>query len=485
MTGKRPLLLPFDIWIQIAHDIPPLDLEDLLSVNSAFFHLAMEQRYRQISFAYLGRKMMRLLWRLKDPYVAKRVRILHMHPHFIKELMEADSFPNASDSLFSLFAKHKKLLTFRPTKSHPRKRVYTLDQVVLTLINVLSGLPNLCEYHIAWVSPSLPSLPAFLTTPFLYSPITRLSLEMTLENLETLHPVPCLGNLRELDLFLRPGHMLDGTGYDMILAHTLAPFVATIANLDSLSLRLFKPLDISPLFSSLPVLPKLHTLSITIPLTAPHLGDPDAFADFLNAHTHTLRHLSLRASNLSFGVIDARLANWMQTAFYAVRVESLKVLEMGVGLIPTESVRLVVGRFLHAERLVLTGRLLTLAEVVEVLDTVGPGLKRLRIGPVVLSPQMVDVFAVCIPELDRLELVVTHVVPWDEDGVIPRYEAESEYAQDESQVTRFFEEMRRRQYDDWALGTLEFVNGRGRCSFEKEWRELWHGCVPRLRQIII
>ncbi|KAF9013685.1 hypothetical protein BDZ89DRAFT_465338 [Hymenopellis radicata] len=120
--------------------------------------------------------------------------------------------------------------------------------------------------------------------------------------------------------------------------------------------------------------------------------------------------------------------------------------EMGVGLIPTESVRLVVGRFLHAERLVLTGRLLTPAKVVEVLDAVGPGLKRLRIGPVVLSPQMVDAFAVCIPELERLELVVTHVVPWDEDGVLPRYDAESEYAQDESQVTRFFEEMRRRQY---------------------------------------
>ncbi len=65
MSGKRPLSLPFDIWIQIAHGIPRLDLEDLLSVNSAFFHLAMEQRYRQISFAYLGRKMMRLLWRLK------------------------------------------------------------------------------------------------------------------------------------------------------------------------------------------------------------------------------------------------------------------------------------------------------------------------------------------------------------------------------------------------------------------------------------
>ncbi|KAF9024494.1 hypothetical protein BDZ89DRAFT_1069024 [Hymenopellis radicata] len=170
----------------------------------------MEQRYRQISFTYLGPKMMRLLWRLKDPNVAKRVRILHMHPHFIKELIDAESMASETDSVFSLFARHKKLLACRATKTHPRRRSYTLDAVVMNLVTVLRGLPNLSEYHIAWVSPTLPAYPSFLTMPLLHSPITRLSLEMTLENLERLHPVPCIRKLSELDLFLRPGHTLDG-----------------------------------------------------------------------------------------------------------------------------------------------------------------------------------------------------------------------------------------------------------------------------------
>ncbi len=56
---------PYDIWLYIAHFIPPLVLENLFSVNRVLFHLAMEQRYGQISFAYLSKKMLRLLVRLK------------------------------------------------------------------------------------------------------------------------------------------------------------------------------------------------------------------------------------------------------------------------------------------------------------------------------------------------------------------------------------------------------------------------------------
>ncbi len=56
---------PYDIWLNIVHFIPPLVLEDLFSVDRVLFHLAMEQRYGQISFAYLSKKMLRLLVRLK------------------------------------------------------------------------------------------------------------------------------------------------------------------------------------------------------------------------------------------------------------------------------------------------------------------------------------------------------------------------------------------------------------------------------------
>jgi len=57
--------LPHDVWLHIAHFIPPSALPDLISLNSTFFDLAMDCRYRQMTFAYLSDKMLRNLTRLK------------------------------------------------------------------------------------------------------------------------------------------------------------------------------------------------------------------------------------------------------------------------------------------------------------------------------------------------------------------------------------------------------------------------------------
>lgn len=60
------LTLPHDVWLHIAHFIPPLLVQTLIGLNSTFFDLAMDYRYRQMSFAYLDNKMLRNLSRLKS-----------------------------------------------------------------------------------------------------------------------------------------------------------------------------------------------------------------------------------------------------------------------------------------------------------------------------------------------------------------------------------------------------------------------------------
>ncbi len=156
---------------------------------------------------------------------------------------------------------------------------------------VLSNLPNLTEYRIAWVGLQSASAP-FLCTPFGSSPLTKLTLEITLENLQTLLKSQPLffGTLRELYLLLRTDHALDAAGYDMILSRTLAPMINSLS-LQTLSLRLWEPIDISPFFSALYPQPNLHTLVLGIPLPAPHLGNPDSVGAFLNMHIQTLRSL--------------------------------------------------------------------------------------------------------------------------------------------------------------------------------------------------
>jgi hypothetical protein len=66
--------LPHDVWLNIAQFTPVSTILNLLSLNSTFFNLAMDYRYRQMSFAYLDNRMVRNVVRLK--YVASHIALL-------------------------------------------------------------------------------------------------------------------------------------------------------------------------------------------------------------------------------------------------------------------------------------------------------------------------------------------------------------------------------------------------------------------------
>jgi hypothetical protein len=46
--------IPRDIWLYIADFIPDSDLEDLLTLNSVFFDLAMTARYKMVTLLVDG-----------------------------------------------------------------------------------------------------------------------------------------------------------------------------------------------------------------------------------------------------------------------------------------------------------------------------------------------------------------------------------------------------------------------------------------------
>lgn len=68
--------IPHDIWLHIAEYIPALVLRNLLIVNRSFFDIAMDCRYRQMSFVYLDNRMVRNLVRLK--YVVQNMACTHV-----------------------------------------------------------------------------------------------------------------------------------------------------------------------------------------------------------------------------------------------------------------------------------------------------------------------------------------------------------------------------------------------------------------------
>lgn len=169
---------PREIWLNICRFVPALALQDLYSVNHVFFELAMDQRYRQISLAYLTKNMIRTLLRLqsvplapresadylvtdascRDPAVAKRVRILHIHPHFVKDIMEKDSLPIMPAHRFraKIYDIAKNIrdpgsLKFLKSGSRPRSMSFrTSKDLMKIVLSVLTNLPALDAYHIMW-----------------------------------------------------------------------------------------------------------------------------------------------------------------------------------------------------------------------------------------------------------------------------------------------------------------------------------------------
>ncbi|KAJ4481087.1 hypothetical protein J3R30DRAFT_2399474 [Lentinula aciculospora] len=493
--------LPNDVWLQIIDYISPLALQELYSVNSTFFNVAMDQRYQQISFSYLSRKMIWTLARLKDPAVAKRVRILHLYPHFVKDALDTMDL-SSSQSLLSKFGElaglirdQKKLIL----KQKPRLplKFKTCRDLMQVMMEIFSGLPNLTDYHVLWCGlPSVGSDPALVLSSPLRLNLRCLRLEISLEKLQYMllsSYTQSLPDLQELDLFIRVEH-LNMDRYDTILL-MLARMISSLhPSLRKLTVQLWEPFDLSPLFAAISHLPLLDKLSLSIPMSYPNLGNPDGLIGFLNAHSNTLRSLSIRASELGGRSLmmhnELQLGAWMDETFSKVHLSCITTLEISLYLVPFDSALLCVKTFSSTlTSLVFTGLHLTYED----LDLLTAALSRrdrkplhyARIGPLSLSPQLVDLFAHRFPEMDKLELLVKSIVPFD--GDVPMFcgRSNSDRDQDEGQVGRFIEEMKHRHYPGWKLHYLDLTGSSyPRLMNEEQYKGVFMQCVPALRTVV-
>ncbi|KAJ6612311.1 hypothetical protein B0H10DRAFT_2053221 [Mycena sp. CBHHK59/15] len=486
------MIFPTEIWLQVADHLPPLAVADLYAVSSQWFDIAMNARYHQISFAFLNRAMLRNLARLKDPAVARRVRTLHVHPYFVKEVLERSlepvvpAQPHSLRGKLKLFRDHKRLA--RCLRTSAVREFSSPADLIRTMLDVIGGLPYVTTYHVAWSGlHPIQDLPVpFLAAGFRPS-VLQLTLEISLEKtVDLLCHTAALENLEELDLFLRLDHLLPLEDYEPLLVEHLAPAINRLhPSLQKLSLRLCEPLDIAPLFDSLRFLPALEHLSLSLPLARPHLGHPSGLGRFLYRHRVPLRHLALRATELSGdGLAPApdALAEWLSDALsYVTAPLKLRTLKAGLALFPPAAAAMCVGRFARTlNTLVLTGRALTYDHVAEILSALRRGgatrLRTLRLGSITLSPELVDLLAEALPGLRRLELLIKDVVGCE--GDLPVYGGASE--QDDGQIGNFFVEMEQRRYFDWGLRSIALSRSSFpyRLQYAADYRELFMECIP-------
>lgn len=305
--------------------------------------------------------------------------------------------------------------------------------IVQVMADVLAGLPNLREYYVTWYGlPAIASSPApFVTSP-LRPNLRKLSLNLSLENAKSLlSSDTALSRLEEFHLCLHTESVTDEQERSYILQTHLAPIISRFrSTLRTLAISSWEPTDLSPLFANIDHVPTLDDLTLSIPVEPCHLGNPACVNGFLQKHQSSLRCLRLRATQYGGkGLIPdlTCLHEWISNATDRVELPKLRILDITSSLFPTASSLQCLQRFSRSlSSLSMTGVYRSYADVVDVLDQFADSpalasMRMLRIGPVSLSPQLVDLIASRIPGLTHLELLVRDIIPaategWSEGG---------------------------------------------------------------------
>ncbi|TFK34008.1 hypothetical protein BDQ12DRAFT_669709 [Crucibulum laeve] len=494
--------LPDHIWFQIVQYLPALAVRDLYSVNSALFNIAMNVRYRQMSFAYLDNRMIRNLVRLKDPEVAKRVKVLHVYPGFLQETFDREkATPPLQRTLrycLTDIANHLREQKLLPKNLNLSKLglIRTLrrpEDMIRLMLDVLGALPNVSDYYVTWCGlPGLgPSAASILSTVF-HSDVRKLSLDISLENVQSLtQSMWLIRHLEELHLCIHYDYTDALTSREEIFRKHVAPAINHHRKtLKRLLLQSWEPRDMSQLFYAIEHLPALDMLSVSIPVESPHLGNPEGLTNFLNRHSSTLKSLRLRATQFGGAGLNPDPISfdyWIQNALKGVTLHKLRTLDISSGLFPVETALSCLTHFSRSLTTVcITGHYRSYEDVEEILDILQRvprerSLEKLRLGSVSLSPQLLDLLAASLPSLRTLELVVRDLLPHALD--VPLYFRGGHIrAFDETQTVDFFTEMKTHKYPYWHLRRMSLVVDAlpSRTYYEQRLEKLFRTCIPSI-----
>ncbi|RDB16731.1 hypothetical protein Hypma_002431 [Hypsizygus marmoreus] len=435
-----PTAIPDDIWRSVGTFVPSEHLRTLLAINRSFFDLAMNARYREVNLTLLGdRGMIKLLQRLRDPVVAKRVHSLTVIP---------DYWSNVSDDL---------------------KMPYPYQDVVQSMTDTVTHLTQVTEYTIEWDWKSELTAEEFL--PFLTAAwatfgVNLRKLEVAASFSTVLVFLHDAGNPKNLQNFR--AHLNNTAGPENPDLAQLAIFInQTSSTLRQLSIVSdCDEMHLASLFSSLGTFAQLQSLEISAPLDMCGLSDPSSVTGLLEGHAHVLKHVDLSYQGMIRGAglpVKQAFAEWM--VGNVANRHILANLESLVLLAPTESARLDV-TMTYIERsahtmtsLSLTGDHLRYEEVATLISALSPHrvMKSLSLCTKSLSSRLIELFAQEMPYLDTLNLFILNI---SSDEAEP--EEFLQLRDSRTQARKFVMEMRHHSFPNWTLRDLSIVRPFGR-----------------------
>ncbi|KAJ8453870.1 hypothetical protein ONZ45_g19532 [Pleurotus djamor] len=120
------VLLPLEIWSQIASYIPDEELQKLITINHAFYEVGLNSRYRKLAVRYFNNETISKLQSLGDVTVARRVQDLEL------DTVAFDSLESAKNSRWKkLAAEFFRVMIARRRRAYdltsiPAKKTYEL-----------------------------------------------------------------------------------------------------------------------------------------------------------------------------------------------------------------------------------------------------------------------------------------------------------------------------------------------------------------------
>ncbi|ESK94660.1 hypothetical protein Moror_14296 [Moniliophthora roreri MCA 2997] len=408
------VVLPVELWLHIVDFLSPEALKELLGVNSFFYNIAMNLRYKRVELQTLNTKTSKYLTRLSDPHVSKRVVQLTVSPDF------RNYGRVKSPSMLDIVG-HAVQYALGRTPPKPEA------QATKTLIDVLPGLTSVHNYTIdchSWGTHSSPELHTFLGAAWnaFGHNIRKLSLRGHASAFKTIiDSTSALPLVTELFLELIDNPLQFDPMDPETLLQVIAPFVNGLASqLQVWTLWSWGTIDLSHFFMALGLFPRLKKFNLQTSFPKTFRLDPSGLTRFLASHASDLEHLVLRLNTtpLAFSTTSEQpLSDWMNKVFSSAaqwRFSNLRELHMYPTVLPGgfSALTSCIGQSAGTlQGLVVRDRYLSPEEVILVIDALPPHLKSLRLNIRVLNIEIFDHAAKMLGGLKSLSLYIGSIAP--------------------------------------------------------------------------
>lgn len=458
--------LPTELWRHIAHFLPPEEIKRLYSVNQTFYHLAMDETYREVRFDCVNRDLLHNVDLLKSPDIARRVRSFHISSQLLldTEIDSTDGFG-------------MKILSF--TSRVIRRLKPTSEKIVESITNIMPNLTEVQTFSVSWHC--LSETGTDIRWSFFAPNLQHLRLSIPPTHLSC---IPYSVDFPKLKTFYIKFLIEHNDELKVDALQMLASFIdQQRPRLQKLAIRASRTTDVSALFLSLGKFEHLISLDLDDTCARYPRGGAgvDPSVQFMNENASTLRDLSL-ASKLT--------GSWLNFKYLHLRNLTSLLLNSNL-LLPSkefwdDQLSVFLRNVAHClKSLVVLGPLSQeeLAWLFSILDTSDSegGLRTLAIGTASLTRGLIVQILEKLPRLDSLTLRIHDI---SEPGTYPVTPDEDFPISKSSEEHPFAARLRETSFDGWKLRDITVMR-KSCCGQLFLWglMKLFAECIPTVTSL--